>query len=169
MLEAEETLWSRGCDEWNLGKTPVVDFSFRHRFPFGGIELCLTLREAVIEKAEVFTDAMDGDLNTSMAVTALYDVLKAKTNDATKLALIEDFDRVLALDLLKAAEALRREAPARAEGNDDLTKKIEEMIARRADAKKAKNYAEADAIRAELTAMGVTLIDTKDGTQYTIG
>ena len=41
-----------------------------------------------------FTDAMDNDLLTSLAVTALYDVLKAKTNDATKLALIADFDRV---------------------------------------------------------------------------
>ena len=34
--------------------------------------------------------------------------------------------------------------------------------------KAAKNYAEADRIRAELTAMGVTLVDTKDGTTYTV-
>ena len=42
------------------------------------------------------------------------------------------------------------------------------MIAARAEAKKQKNYAEADRIRAELSAMGVTLTDTKDGTTYTI-
>ena len=42
------------------------------------------------------------------------------------------------------------------------------MIEARKEAKKAKNYAEADRIRAELSAKGVTLIDTKDGTTYKI-
>ena len=117
----------------------------------------------------VFTEAMDNDLNTSMAVTALYDVLKAKTNDRTKLALFEDFDRVLSLNLLAAAEALRNAAPATPAADGDLTEKIEALIKERLDAKKAKNYARADEIRAELTAMGVTLVDTKEGTTYTLG
>ena len=46
---------------------------------------------------------------------------------------------------------------------------IEQQIAARAAAKKAKNYAEADRIRAELAAQGVTLIDTPNGTTYKIG
>ena len=50
---------------------------------------------------------MDNDLNTAMGVTALYDVLKAKTTGATKLAIIGDYDTVLSLDLLKKAEAER--------------------------------------------------------------
>ena len=57
-------------------------------------------------------------------------------------------------------------APA---ADDALTAKIEAMIAERAEAKKAKNYARADEIRAELTAMGVTLKDTPQGTTYTLG
>ncbi len=116
-----------------------------------------------------FVEALDNDLNTSMAVTALYDVLKAKTNDGTKLALIADFDRVLCLNLIEAADKLRAAEPAAPAADGDLVAKIEEMIARRAAAKKAKNYAEADAIRAELSAMGVTLTDTAAGTTYTIG
>ncbi len=116
-----------------------------------------------------FTEAMDNDLNTSMAVTALYDVLKAKTNDKTKLALIGDFDRVLSLDLLEAAERVRAEIPAAPAADGDLVKKIEALIRERSDAKKAKNYARADEIRSELSAMGVTLVDTKEGTTYTIG
>ncbi len=48
---------------------------------------------------EKFQAAMDNDLNTSLAVTALYDALKVKASDATKLALIGDFDRVLSLSL----------------------------------------------------------------------
>ena len=50
---------------------------------------------------------MDNDLNTAMGVTALYDVLKAKTTGATKLAIIGDYDTVLSLDLLKKTEAER--------------------------------------------------------------
>ena len=125
--------------------------------------------EAYNAYRSAFAGAMDNDLNTSMAVTALYDVLKAKTNDKTKLALIEDFDRVLSLDLLKAAERVRAAAPAAPTSDGDLVERIEALIAERLDAKKAKNYARADEIRAELTAMGVTLIDTKEGTTYTIG
>ena len=126
-------------------------------------------REAFDTCRKAFTDALDNDLNTSMAVTALYDVLKAKTNDKTKLALIEDFDSVLCLNLLSAAEALRNAEPAAPAADADLVKEIEALIEERKEAKKAKNYARADEIRATLTEMGVTLIDTKEGTTYRIG
>ena len=61
-----------------------------------------------------FMAAMDNDLNTSMAVTVLYDVLKAKTNDKTKLALLDSFDTVLGLKLLEKAAALRAKQTAAA-------------------------------------------------------
>ena len=115
-----------------------------------------------------FCAALDNDLNTSLAVTALYDVLKADTNAATKLALIAEFDKVLTLNLMDAAEKTQRQR----EGTDgldaELTTWIQQMIEERAAAKKAKNYAEADRIRAELTERGVTLIDTKEGTLFEI-
>ncbi len=112
-----------------------------------------------------FVAALDNDLNTSLAVTALYDVLKADTGAATKLALIEDFDRVLSLGLIAAADKLR-EAPEARSDDDPRAASIMERIAARAAAKKAKNYAEADRIRAELAAEGVTLVDTPQGTTY---
>ena len=108
---------------------------------------------------------MDNDLNTSLAVTALFDVLKADANGATKLALIEDFDQVLCLDLAKKAQA-QREANALSNADPELIAKIEALIAERAAAKKERNFARADEIRAELTAMGVSLEDTKEGTKY---
>ena len=121
-----------------------------------------------------FTAALDNDLNTSLAVTAVFDALKAKTNDATKLALISDYDRVLSLDLLAAAEKCRAEAEAEKNASapavsDEFAKHVEEQIAARAEAKKQKNYAEADRIRASLAAEGVTLLDTKDGTTWRLG
>ena len=125
-------------------------------------------------KAE-FKAALDNDINTSLAITALYSVLKSKTNGHTKLALIADFDRVLALNLIEAADKARKEAekensesPAEELSDDPFIRNIQEKIAARAAAKKAKNYAEADAIRNELEVMGVILTDTAKGTTFTI-
>ena len=120
-----------------------------------------------------FVAALDNDMNTSLAVTALYDVLKAKTTPATKLALIADFDRVLDLDLIGAAKK-ENEAQQKAEAddgidhNDPRVQRIEALIAERAEAKKAKNYARADEIRKILSDEGVTLIDTPQGTKFTM-
>lgn len=117
-----------------------------------------------------FTEALDNDLNTSLAVTALYDVFKLSANDTTKLALVRDFDRVLGLGLVEAAA--RRQASAAEDKNAGLDPAfrawIEDAIERRRAAKAEKNYAEADRIRAELSARGVTLTDSKDGVTYTV-
>ena len=120
---------------------------------------------AVSALRATFCEAMDNDLNTSLALTAVYDALKYDTNGATKLAVIADFDSVLSLGLLAAAEKLRAESPSDSDGDAVILQLIKE----RADAKAAKNYARADEIRAALTEMGVTLKDTKEGTTYTKG
>ena len=108
--------------------------------------------------------ALNGDLNTSLAVTALYDVLKAKTNDATKLYALADFDKVLSLNLLPAADALREKQAQEAQANADP--EIDALVNARTAAKKAKNFAEADRIRDQLKAMGVEIIDTPQGTKW---
>ena len=113
---------------------------------------------------ERFVGALNGDLNTSVAVTAVYDVLKAKTNDATKLAALADFDQVLSLNLLSAAEAIRKKEAEEAAASADP--EIDALVAARTAAKKEKNFAEADRIRDELKAMGVEIIDTPQGTKW---
>ncbi len=122
------------------------------------------------ERKHAFCNALDNDMNTSLGVTAIYDVLKASTTPATKIALLEDFDRVLSLDLVAAAKAqLAEEARAAEEAAaDPFICEIEEQIKARAEAKKAKNYALADEIRKALADKGVTLIDTPQGTKYQI-
>ena len=128
---------------------------------------------AFAEGKKRFTDALDNDLNTSLAVTALYDVFKLGTNDRTKMALIESFETVLDLGLVAAAKRINNEkAKAAAEENagvdPELLAYITERIEARKAAKKAKNFAEADAIRDELLAKGITLLDTREGTKFTI-
>ena len=126
--------------------------------------------EAFSEGKKRFTDALDNDLNTSLAVTALYDVFKMKANDSTKLALIRDFERVLDLGLIEAAAKLKAEEKKEEspEIDAELLAYINEKIEARRQAKADKNYALADAIRAELTEKGITLTDTKEGTKFTI-
>ena len=109
-----------------------------------------------------FREALDNDLNTSLAVTALYDVLKAKVSDGTKRALIGDFERVLSLGLLEAASKKQRETAAPQEGDAE----IDALVAARTEAKKARNFAEADRIRDQLKEMGIVLVDTREGTTW---
>ena len=123
-------------------------------------------QSAVKELDGKFRAALDNDLNTSLAVTAVYDVLKYKTNDRTKLYLLGEFDKVLGLNLISAAEkAKNTEAKAEA-ASSESDPVIDELIAKRAQAKKDKNYAEADRIRDELKAQGIEITDTPKGTTW---
>ena len=130
---------------------------------------------AVTVLREKFNKALGNDLNTSLAITALYDVLKYQTNDATKRYLLNDFDQVLSLDLLKKAdEERKKQASAKATGGDysiiaeDGTPdaEIEAQIRARYEAKKAKNFAEADRIREALKAAGVEVTDVPGGAKW---
>ena len=120
--------------------------------------------EAFEQLKNRFVGALNGDLNTSVAVTALYDVLKAKCSDATKLALIADFDQVLSLNLLSAAEVLNKKQAEEAAASADP--EIDALVAARMEAKKAKNWAEADRIRDELKERGIEIIDTPQGSKW---
>ncbi|MEG2175446.1 MAG: cysteine--tRNA ligase [Oscillibacter sp.] len=124
------------------------------------------------EQKAKFQAALDNDLNTSLAVTALYDVLKAQTNDATKLALLADFDRVLGLNLTeKAAEKRKTAASGTTSGGYTVQGEgdpaIDALVRQRAEAKKAKNFAEADRIRDELKAAGIEVTDVAGGATWT--
>ena len=127
---------------------------------------------AVLEELKAkFRKAMDSDLNTSMGVTVLYDVLKAKTTDATKLAALDALDSVLGLKLLEKAETLRaKQAAAPAAGGFTvgalLAGLADDGEAARAEAKKAKNFAEADRIRDELKAAGIEVTDVPGGAKW---
>ena len=108
-----------------------------------------------------FMDALNDDLNTSMALTVLYDVLKSKISDETKRRLVGSFDEVLSLDLIHLAEEQDKEREEATKSVD--ADAIEALVALRTQAKRDKNYAEADRIRNELNDMGVLVTDTPNG------
>lgn len=112
-----------------------------------------------------FAQALENDLNTSLAITAIFDTLKSDTTNATKIALIKDFDSVLSLGLV---DALNNENKEENTIDDTLVQYIEQKIEERKLAKQKKDYALADSIRAELQSKGIELVDTKEGTTYKI-
>lgn len=105
-----------------------------------------------------FVSYLEDDINTANAISVIYDVLKANTNDLTKYELIKDFDKVLGLELTT-------------ETNNTIQVDIEfinSKIEERNEAKKNKNYELADQIRNELLEMGIILKDTREGTTFEI-
>lgn len=119
-------------------------------------------REAFEKLKAVFTAAMDDDVNTSNAVTAVYDVLKADTNNATKLALLDDFDRVLSLDITANARKLIEENSAQ-----DIPQEVLDLVEQRKEARKAKDFALADELRDKISELGYNIRETRQGTEIT--
>ena len=109
-----------------------------------------------------FQAVLCDDLNSSMALTVLYDMLKEDMSDATKYALAEDFDRVLSLDLTTAYAQRQAGNGVDAELEAYVLERIEERKA----AKKARDFARADEIRARLLEKGIVLEDTREGVKW---
>lgn len=116
------------------------------------------LEEEKIKKYQNdFKEALENDINTSLALTTLYDVLKSDLSGKSKLYLINDFDKVLSLDLLKEEEI-----------DDNLKEYIKNKINERNIAKQNKDYETADKIREELLQNNIIIKDTREGTTFEI-
>ncbi len=111
---------------------------------------------------ERFEAALCADLNSSSAITVLYDMLKSDLSDATKFALAASFDEVLSLDLTTAGAKQEEASEVDAELEAYVLAKIEERKA----AKKEKDFAKADAIRNALLEQGIILEDTREGVKW---
>jgi cysteinyl-tRNA synthetase len=108
---------------------------------------------------EKFITHLSDDLNIANAFTVLNEVIKdAELNNKEKAFLIESFDKVFSLDLMK----IEKEAT-----NVDETL-INQLINDRNEARKSKNYSKADEIRNQLLAMNIEILDTKEGTTWRV-
>jgi cysteinyl-tRNA synthetase len=115
-----------------------------------------------------FAQAMDEDFNTPLALAVLFDLASElnRSADASTAALLRRLGGVLGL-LQQDAQGYLRSAGT-AQGELDVPT-IEALIAQRAAAKAARDFAQADAVRAQLSAMGVVLKDSAQGTTWVRG
>jgi cysteine--tRNA ligase len=111
---------------------------------------------------EKFEAAMDDDFNTADAISAVFEMVKRANITVTKESAAAYIRRVKEL-LEKLLDVLGIHAERKEES---LDARVEALIEERQTARKEKNYARADEIRAELTAMGILLEDTKEGVKW---
>lgn len=118
------------------------------------------------EPAAEVIDAMSDDLNTPRAIAALHELRTAAAHGSREAAATLRASAGL-LGLLRVeANEWRAWRPETAVIDEA---RVEKMIAARTEARKARNFSEADRIRDELAAMGVILKDGPEGTSWEIG
>lgn len=111
---------------------------------------------------EKFEEAMDDDFNTADAVSAVFELVKYANSSVTaansKAWILRVKEEILNLcDILGIAAEKKEEL---------LDEEIEKLIQERQEARKAKNFARADEIRAQLLEKGITLLDTREGVKW---
>lgn len=101
-----------------------------------------------------FTECINDDLNVSEGLALLWEVLKSDNlNPGEKLYFINDFDKVLGLRLNEVAAA----------GTEEVPQEILELVEKRKQAKKSKDFTASDKIRDEIKALGYEILDKKGG------
>ena len=134
------------------------------------------LTERSHEAIRKFEDGLDSDLNTAEALAAIFEYVRAMNTalddghfqeenrwDAARV--LEIFDSIF--DVLKPSEQTSRLGTGQPGASPELSDtEIEALIEQRAQAKKSRDFARADALRADLQDRGVVLEDTKDGVRW---
>ena len=118
--------------------------------------------EKLPEFKKAFIDAMDDDLNTADAITAIFELVSFVNTTAKDESSKEYIEQCLAIfsELTGVLNIIQKK--------DDVDEeKINELIEKRTAAKKNKDFAESDRIRDELKEMGIELLDTRQGTTWT--
>jgi len=110
---------------------------------------------------EKFKNQISDDLNIANGFTVLNEVIKdINLNNKEKATLIEDFDKVFSLDLMKIEKEVKEVSVDEA--------LINNLIEQRNEARRSKDYSRADEIRNQLSEMNIELLDTKEGTTWRV-
>lgn len=140
----------------------IRDFAVRVEEAPISTEVAEELEASLVMHRAAFGEALDDDLNTAVALSALFDAIRlsntamdqggwsARARSEIK-GLLEDFERVFGIPT--AAEVI-------------LDSEVEALIKGREEARKAKNFKEADRIREELRSRGILLEDTPQGVRW---
>ena len=110
------------------------------------------------EYKEKFLEAINDDMNMPVAISVIWDIIK-NPNKSKKLAeILLEFDKVLGLDVgeYNYAQGVSNESP-------QIPEEIQELLNKRAKARAEKNWQESDKIRDEISKLGYTIKDTKNG------
>ena len=118
--------------------------------------------EEVAGLEKKFEEAMDDDLNTADAIAAVFDMVKYANSNVT-VQNSKEYISTIRNKIITLTDVLGLIVEKKEEILDD---QIEQLIEERQAARKAKDFARADAIRAQLLEMGIVLLDTREGVKW---
>jgi cysteinyl-tRNA synthetase len=134
----------------------------KEKFPAGKNEKLL---ERTAQAETQFSDSLDDDLNTAEALAAVFEYIR-DANIAMDAGEFRDGNTGPARDFLGRFDSVFNVLDPSAQQGSISDAEVEAKIAARAEAKKARNFAEGDRMRDELLAQGIILEDTKDGVRW---
>ena len=121
-----------------------------------------TLSDALTAASEAFGAALDDDLNVSAGLAVVFDLVRDLNRRLERRSLSTD-DAGRALETLRDLDLVLAILP---EAEDVLEPAVAAMLAERAAARQARDFAASDRLRDELAAHGVTVEDTRDGQRW---
>lgn len=151
-----------GLKQAERSVTRILDFVERVRRTKGFEHRPSTMEERILEAEKGFEEAMDDDLNTPAALAALFEFIR-DMNRAIDEGKVSDGDLQKAYQLMLKLDKVLGIIATKEER---LEEDVERLIKIREDARKRKDWALADKIRAELAERGIILEDTPQGVRW---
>ena len=108
--------------------------------------------EEIVAYEEAFHKAINDDLNMPLAMSVVWDVVKNPKKSKKLAELLDKFDTVLALSLDKKSE-----------NQEKIPDEVLKLAKERLKARQEKNWVESDRLRSEISALGYSIKDSKDG------
>lgn len=125
------------------------------------------IRSAILKAKEDFISAMDDDLNTADAITAIFELVRAANTASSSQSVPPQYLEEACDRILELSNVLGIAADRDLDKSDDIPKEVLELIALRAEAKKNRDFASADKFRDEIASRGYQVKDTPQGPQVT--
>ena len=120
----------------------------------------------VEEYTALFSEKMEDDLNTADAITQIFELVRL-ANSTVNEESSKDFGSIMKESIAVLVHVLGIRTEKKEEKLDErLEEKVNALIAKRQEAKKNKDFTEADRIRDELLEMGIALKDTRNGVEW---
>ncbi|WP_421781173.1 cysteine--tRNA ligase [Kiloniella litopenaei] len=153
----------------DITREKVAEFKTQLDRFYGAIQAVEKIEASTEEVSEAFLDALKDDLNTPLALSVLHDIttqLNKTTDDRKKNRKVIAQLKGQLLAGGKLLGIIQQDPEVWFKGEGDDSQNIEALIAERIEAKKSKDFGRADAIRDELAAQGIELLDSPTGTTW---
>jgi cysteinyl-tRNA synthetase len=153
-----------GLEQAQRSLDRIKEFLFRMKTAKVSPGLAAPLQDAVTRARAAFEAGLDDDLNTSQALASIFELIR-ECNIALDREQLQEDNRTEILQWF--SEVDRRLAivpPVDERGESDA--EIDALVAQRNEARRSRNFAEADRIRKELLDLGILIEDTREGTKW---